>query len=179
MVYKEDNYSYIQHTVDLELQVDQDAVDNQELHCLAVVVAYQYRVADIVEQRMVDNHMVGNLLVVVHTVQHYYKVDKLLIDLRVDWMEEEQLEDNLIGDVDCRMLVVEYMNLVLVVEVVAVAVMLVMDMVVPGDHLVDGMLIQIQMVPGNLDHMMLVLLVDEHMVMELVLEYMMLVLLLV
>lgn len=179
MVYKEDNYNYNQHTVDLELQVDQDAVDNQELHCLAVVVAYQDRVADIEEQRMVDNHMVGNLLVAVHTVQNYYKVDKLLIDLRVDWMEAEQLEDNLIGDGDCRMLVEEYMRLGLVVVVIAVVVMLVMDMVVPGDHLVDGMLIQKQMVPGNLDHMMLVLLVDEHMVMELVLEYMMLVLLLV
>lgn len=123
--------------------------------------------------------MVGNLLVAVHTVQHYYKVDKLKIDLKVDWVEVEQLGDNLIGDVDCRRLVEEYMRLVLVVELVAVAVMLVMDMVMPVGHLVDGMLIQIQMVPDNLYHMMLVLLVDEHMVMELVLEYMMLVLLLV
>lgn len=94
-------------------------------------------------------------------------------------MVVEQLEDNLIGDVDCRRLVEEYMRLVLAVELVVVAVMLVMDMVMPAGHLVDGMLIQIQMVPDNLDHMMLVLLVDEHMVMELVLEYMMLVLLLV
>lgn len=131
---------------------------------------------------MVDNHMVGNLLVAVHIVQYYYKVDKLKIDLKVDLFEEaQQLEDNLIEDGDCRMLEEEYMYLVLVEEVVVVvaaAVMLVMDMLVPMDHLVDGMLIQKQMVPDNLDHMMLVLLADEHMVMELVLEYMMLVLLL-
>lgn len=185
MVYKVDNYNYIQHTVDLVHQVDQDGVvDNQELHCLAVEVAYQDRVVDIEEHRMVDNYRVGNLLVAVHTVQHYYKVDKLLIDLLADLVEEaQQLEDNLIEDVDYRMLVEEYMYLVLVEEVVVVVVvavvMLVMDMLVPMDHLVDGMLIQKQMVPDNLDHMMLVLLADEHMVMELVLEYMMLVLLLV
>lgn len=180
----EDNYNCIQHTVDLEhQQIVPDAVDSQEQLHFLVAAAYQYRVVDTVDQYMVDSHTVGNLLVAGHTDQNYCKVDKLQIDLLVDSVEALQLEDNLIGDVDCKLLAVEYMILVLVEEVelvvVVVVVMLVMDMLVLVDHLVDGMLIQTLMVLDNLDHMKLVLLEDGHMVMELVLEYMMLVLLLV
>lgn len=113
----EDNYNYIQHTVDLVHQIVQDAVDSQELHFL-VAAAFQRKVVDTVEHHMVDNHTVDNLLVAaVHTGQNYYKVDKLEIDLLVDWAEGQLLEDNLIEDEDCRLLAVEYMILVLVEEV--------------------------------------------------------------
>lgn len=62
VVYTEDNYNYIQHTVDLEQHlVDQDAVvDNPGQHCLVVVAAFLDKVADIVKQNTVDNRMVGN-----------------------------------------------------------------------------------------------------------------------